>query len=127
MTRRAGRTGDARRPPYARPSAIAASKDDVPLRCELVNGSIEFNIGAKILAHATNVCPDLWDAENDRGQFKVTDHAVFAKEVVRELNREQEDGSTPLTRLLDQMIEEAINQGAEGIEEIDALPTRERK
>ena len=97
-------------------SAIAP-KDDVPLRCEVVNGAIEFTIGAKILAHATNISPNLYDHENDRGQYRVADPAAFAKDVARELNRESEDGSTPLTRLLDSVIEEAINQGAEGIEE----------
>ena len=95
----------------------AEPKDDVPLRCEVVNGAIEFTIGAKILAHATNISPNLYDAENDRGQYRVTDPAAFAKEVARELDRESEDGSTPLTRLLDTVIEEAINQGAEGVEE----------
>ena len=99
-----------------RPS-LAAPKDDVPLRCEVVNGAIEFTIGAKVLAHATNISPNLYDAENDRGQYRVTDPSAFAKEVARELDRESEDGSTPLTRLLDTVIEEAINQGAEGVEE----------
>lgn len=98
-------------------SATGALQDDVPLKCEVVNGSIQFVIGEKVLAHAVNICPALYDGENDRGLYKVTDPAAFAKELVRTLNHESEDGSTRLTTMLDEAVEHAIEYGAEGIEE----------
>ncbi len=50
------------------------------------------------------------------GHWKVTDAAAFAEEITRALNDEQEDGTTPIHRLLDQAAEHAIEQGGEGVE-----------
>ena len=109
--------------PSAPRSERRTLQDDVPLKCEVIDGAIQFIIGAKVLAHAVHVCPALYDGENDRGLYKVTDPAAFAKELVRTLNHESEDGSTRMTKMLDEAVEHAIEHGAEGIEENnDALP-----
>lgn len=50
-------------------------------------------------------------------RMKITDGVAFAKDWISEMNRESEDGSTPINRMFDVTINEAINQGAEGIEE----------
>lgn len=50
-------------------------------------------------------------------RYKVIDPAAFAKELARELNDEDDDGTTRIHRMLDKAIEGAIDQGAEGIEE----------
>ena len=50
-------------------------------------------------------------------RLKITDAAKFAKEVCRELNEEQEDGTTPVHILFDGAIQSAFEQGAEGVEE----------
>lgn len=55
--------------------------------------------------------------ENGLG-FKVTDLDAFAKDLLHELNREEEDGTTPIHRMFDSVIEKAIEQGAEGVEEV---------
>ena len=107
--------------PQPAASAEDVREDEIPLECALVDGSIRVCIGTTILAFATENCPELWDSDRDCGRYRVTDHAAFAKEVVRELNHEAEDGSTPLTRLLNKCVVEAIEQGAEGVEEA-ALP-----
>jgi hypothetical protein len=103
----------------ATPSESVAS-DDLPLRCKAEDGMLDMRVGVKVLAFAVENCPDLWDAESDKGRFKVTDPATFAKEVERVLNHESEDGSTRLTRMLDAAVLEAIEQGAEGVEEVVA-------
>lgn len=58
---------------------------------------------------------------NDLGTIdpplRVTNARKFAKELVRELNDETEDGTTHIHELLDRCINEAANQGAEGIED----------
>ena len=95
-------------------------RNDEPLKCEFLDGAIQFIIGAKVLAHAVHFCPTLYDGESDRGLYNVTDHAAFAKELVRTLNHESEDGSTRLTKMLDEAVEHAIEYGAEGIEENSA-------
>lgn len=98
-------------------------KDDVPLKCSVVDGAIQFLIGEKVLANATNICPRLYDAENDRGRYRVTDSAKLAEAVAHELNREREDGSTLLTDAMDDAVGEAIEQGCEGVEENEAPPS----
>ncbi len=52
------------------------------------------------------------------GLWKVTDAAAFAKDVVQALNAEEDDGTTRVHRMFDGAFSEAIDQGAEGIEEI---------
>jgi hypothetical protein len=69
--------------------------------------------------------PEYWDGESDPSVpcIAVTDAEVFARELVREINREDPDnGSTPLTRLLDASISRIVNDGCEGfdIEALDA-------
>lgn len=49
-------------------------------------------------------------------RYKVTDTEGFAKEVVRELNDEDEEGTTPVHKLFDAAINEALNQGAQHAE-----------
>ena len=97
---------------------VAVPKDDLPLRCKSVDGALDMRVGVKVLAFAAERCPDLWNGEDDLPGCRITDPIKFAKEVERELNRESEDGSTRLSRMLDEAIAEAINQGAEGVEEI---------
>lgn len=50
-------------------------------------------------------------------RYKITDKKMFAREVVRELNSEDEQGSTPFHKMFDEAMCEAIGQGAEGVEE----------
>jgi hypothetical protein len=50
-------------------------------------------------------------------EFSVTDAVTFAAELVKELNREEEDGTTPIHRMFDVVILEAIEQGADGVED----------
>lgn len=57
------------------------------------------------------------DVGNVAPGWKVTNARAFAKEVVHALNDEDEDGTTPIHRLFDAAFEEAIEQGAEGVEE----------
>jgi hypothetical protein len=49
--------------------------------------------------------------------WKVVDPMEFAKDVLGELTNEEEDGSHPLNRLLDQVSNAAAEQGSLGIEE----------
>lgn len=58
-----------------------------------------------------------WATDNLSTRYKITDAMEFAKDLVRELNDESEDGSTRIHRMFDKAIENAIEQGAFGIEE----------
>lgn len=45
----------------------------------------------------------------------VTDAAVFARELLGELQREEEDGSTVVTEMLDDAMRAAVENGCEGV------------
>lgn len=57
---------------------------------------------------------------SDDGQYeerlKITDKAAFLREFVRELQAEAEDGTTLVHRMLDAAFEQAVENGAEGID-----------
>lgn len=58
-----------------------------------------------------------WAAANYQPRYRVTDAPTFAKELMHELNREAEDGTTPIHTLFDKCMYAAIENGCEGVEE----------
>lgn len=89
-----------------------------PLRCEVVGEKIIFEIGVDILKVAAFMHPNFWDGESgtDVPNIRVTDPMIFAREVVRQVNDEDEDGSTLLTRMLDEAMKQAVEDGCEGVD-----------
>lgn len=57
-----------------------------------------------------------WATGNLSPRQKITNIDEFARDLVNELNSEAEDGTTRVHTMFDKAIEEAINQGAFGIE-----------
>jgi hypothetical protein len=51
--------------------------------------------------------------------FKVTDASAFAKDLVRQLNDEDDEGTTMVHKMFDQAFNDAAEQGADGITEFD--------
>lgn len=51
-------------------------------------------------------------------EWAITNPEGFAADVVRELNREEEDGTTPVHKLFDEVLAEAIEQGSQHVEEV---------
>jgi hypothetical protein len=72
-------------------------------------------IGVDALAFAAVHSPDRWDEamREPAERFVVTDAVEFAKDVVRELLDEAEDGSSLLTNMIDKACEQAIEQGSQ--------------
>lgn len=75
------------------------------------DGQVKISIGIALLAFAVQYQND-WPEE-----FHITDIREFAKSVVRQLRREQEDGTTPVHRMLDAAAQEVIEQGDDGVDE----------
>lgn len=69
------------------------------------------------IANLDSALEGAWASGCQDGHYKVTDAAAFAKEVVYELNREDEIGTTPIHTLLDRAMYAAIDQGSEGFRE----------
>lgn len=103
------------------------SNADELLKVEVVDGRLVISIGVDALAFACDHCEfnnpfveaeDEHDESDFKQLYKVVDPEVFAQEVVRALKREKEDGTTPVHELLDHAFADAIDDGAEGIEEV---------
>ncbi len=78
------------------------------------NGAIVIRVS---LAALPQVVEGAWALHALDKRWKLTDVPTFAKELVHELNREDEQGTTMIHRMFDTAINEALEQGAEGIEE----------
>lgn len=77
------------------------------------NGVLSISIGVALMAWAVQNAPE-WPQE-----FHVTDLRDFSREMVRQLQRESEDGTTPVHRMLDHAANEVLEQGGDGVDEGD--------
>lgn len=84
---------------------------------QIVDGKLVIALRISTLAHAARHS-DYFDRCAEQGMpLKITDEALFAKSVTYVLNAEEEDGSTPITRMLDKAFEYVSEQGEEGVED----------
>lgn len=84
---------------------------------QIVGDKLVISLRISTLANAARHCAYFDALEEDGHPLKITDEALFAKSVKLALNREEEDGSTPITRMLDDAFEWVSEQGEDGIEE----------
>lgn len=87
---------------------------DKILKTELIDGEIRISIGLEALAFAVEYSPD-WDDDykiDRRHNFK-----DFGKSFLKYLEYEEEDGTTPVHRLFDNVALEALEQGEYGFVE----------
>lgn len=91
-----------------------------PLEAAVDGHVLQIRIGVKSLANAVVLsdwaAPFNESAQDFQRTFAITDPVQFAREVLRALQGEEEDGSTLLTQLLDNGAREAIDDGADGCE-----------
>ena len=83
----------------------------------IMDGKLVISLRVSTLAHAARHSEHFFNCAESGTPLKITDEVVFAESVARALNREEEDGSTPITRMLDEATEWVSEQGEEGIEE----------
>jgi hypothetical protein len=81
------------------------------LSVKVEGGQVKISIGIALLAFAVQYQND-WPEE-----FYVSDIREFSQSLVRQLRREQEDGTTPVHRLFDAAAQEVIGQGDDGVDE----------
>lgn len=95
---------------------------DQPLVTEIEDGELRIRIGIDTLKFSAENSPDdriCWFDE-ESGEFvahEITDACQFAQDVLRELNREEEDGTTPLHICIDNAIVGAIEDGSIAVSE----------
>lgn len=90
-----------------------------PLKCEIQNNKIIISIGfdaLKFLAEENNNCGKYDKISYPDGYWtKITNKKLFAKEILRSLTAEEEDGTTIVHTLFENAINIALENGAEGI------------
>ena len=70
-------------------------------------------VSTKVLQHAMRMNPN----DDSFAHYTVTDATAFAHDVARELNSEDEQGTTAIHSLLDTAIQNAIENGSMWVEE----------
>jgi len=93
---------------------------DEPLSVKVDGGRLVISIGVDTLAWATRHAEHLMEYDEKSGEFLgyvISDPDEFARDVVIELEQEEEDGTTPVHLLLDKATEAAINNGSLGVAE----------
>lgn len=84
---------------------------DTPLSVSVEHNQLVIRIGVDTLAFADKERQDdMW------GKHAITNAKGFAVDVSRMMQREEEDGSCPLTDFLDNMMVDAINDGSEWVD-----------
>ena len=87
---------------------------------------IVIELPLSVLPTALHAAPFNADPDGDPA-YHVTAKTTFADAVVEALKREEDDGTTPLHRFFDAAMSDAIEDGAEGVEEYQrSIRRRER-
>jgi len=92
------------------------------LQVKIHEGRLVIAIGVQTLAHAAayaewaNPLTTIGDQDEYLRAFAITDTHDFAIDVARAMLEEQEDGSTPLSLFLDEMMQAACDDGSTACE-----------
>jgi len=81
------------------------------LSVKVEDGQLKISIGIALLAFAVQA-QDQWPEE-----CYVSDVREFAKSVAGRLQKEEEDGTTPIHRMFDAVAETVLEQGDDGVDE----------
>lgn len=100
-------------------------KRDIPLRVQVVERVLTIEVGIDTLKFAAEHCEKFWNGEADVHTLSITDADKFAEDVRIAMLAEEEDGSTPVARMLDEMIEDAVEEGSEAVD-YDEMARREK-
>ena len=87
---------------------------DKQLAFSLEGEQLKINIGLDVLQHACEV-----GRAYGLGDIKITDKAQFLTGLVKELEREDEDGGTLLHRAFDSAVSEMLENGEPGVDLMD--------
>lgn len=88
---------------------------DQELTIEIIDDKLVISIGISTLLHAITFREDLFPDE-ETPKIKIVDENIFAKDVLFELQNEEEDGTTLVHKMFDEAGTNAMEQGSEGIE-----------
>lgn len=95
---------------------------DQPLKVSIEDDQLVIRIGIDTLAFAAEHCPRFYDYEKDQVRLgppyaKVVDKPELAHDIIQAMTREEEDGSSPLSHFLDNVIVDAYEDGSLGFDD----------
>ena len=96
----------------------SADRSGAPLDVSIKDGALSISIGIDTLAFSMHASPQWPHDERGDNLYRIVDAKLFADDFLGELLREEEDGTTPVHRLFDRMGFTALEQGADGVEEV---------
>jgi len=92
---------------------------DQPLTVEIKDDELVIRVGIDVIKWALEHHEDAQPYNEETNKYEqkwiVSDLAKFANDVLRALEREEEDGTTPLIEFLEKMCMEALEDGSIGI------------
>lgn len=87
------------------------------LTVRITNGAIVIRLPLSVLPVAFEAAPfNVFPEDGSHPAYRVSDVNAFADAVVYELEREQEDGTTPVHLLFDAAMQNAVEDGCEGVD-----------
>lgn len=89
---------------------------DSPLSTRIEDSKLVIEIGISTLAFCLNQV--LWN-EGAEGEIKVENEEEFAKDILQELDNEDEIGASILTDALDKAIKNAMDNGSLGLKYLE--------
>ena len=93
-------------------SACERDPDDEELDVAVTGGRLVISIGVRTLAFAVTHGAGVDEV------MRITDPLAAAREMVSELVREEEDGTTPVHKLLDKAAFDAWENGGDGFDQV---------
>lgn len=88
---------------------MSESRRERPLTVEIHDGLLSISIGVDMLCKSVDIGE----------QFVVTDVDGFSRDILYELNHDEEDGTTPLFILLDAAAEAAMESGSPYVDQVN--------
>lgn len=85
------------------------------LTVEIKNRAVVIRLPFKVIECAAK---EAFDREygHDRHTYEIVDAGLFAKDLLHELTREEENGDTVVCKMFDQAIVDATSNGAQGVD-----------
>lgn len=104
-------------PSIAQPAELS----DVLPTVAIEGDQLVIRITTECLLHAVT-CSSEWPTDEAGSPISITNGQLLAQEVIHELQREDEQGTNPMHRLLDEAAIAAINNGSQAVDYDEVHP-----
>jgi hypothetical protein len=93
---------------------MKTKNEDKPLTAEVKNKVLNISIGIDQLCHACSI-----GRRYGLGDIEITDKKLFVEGIVQQLKSQDHDGSTVVHAMLDNAVNEMLENGELGLDELE--------